>query len=381
MASALIPAAGSGARFGRGVNKVFCEVAGRPILAHTLAVFESCEAVDELIVIVGEREVEPARELVGRFGFRKVREIVAGGAHRQDSVANGLKEVTGDVVAIHDAARPLVTREIIERSIHEAARSGACIAAVPVIDTIKSVADGAVTGTIDRRDLYAVQTPQTFLTDLIREGYERALADGFHATDDAALVERLGKRVTVVPGSYDNIKITTPADLEFASVKLGGGEVRTGIGYDVHALVEGRKLVLGGVEFEFEKGLAGYSDADVVLHAIMDALLGAASLGDIGRHFPDSDPQYKGISSLKLLERMRGLLSDAGWQVLNVDAVVICERPRIAPLAAEMAQRISGCLKIDPSRVSVKGTTTEGLGFTGRGEGIACQAVATLARA
>ena len=379
-ASALIPAAGSGERFGRGVNKVFCEVAGRPVLAHTLAVFESCEAIDEIVLVTRQSDIEASRKLSGRFGFAKVRAIVAGGDERQDSVARGLEKVTREIVAIHDAARPLVTREIIERSIEEAARSGACIAAVPVIDTIKSVTDGDVTGTVDRSNLYAVQTPQTFRTELIREAYRRAYEDGVYATDDAALVERLGKRVTVVPGSYDNIKITTPADLEIASVKLGGGEVRAGIGYDVHALVEGRRLVLGGVEIEFEKGLGGHSDADVVLHAIMDALLGAASLGDIGRHFPDSDPQYKGISSLRLLERVNGLLSDAAWQVMNVDAVVVCERPKIAPLASEMSRRIADCLGIDPSRVSVKGTTTEGLGFTGRGEGIACQAVATLGR-
>ena len=379
-ASALIPAAGSGERLGRGANKVFCEVAGRPILAHTLAVFESCGAIEETILVTRQSDIEASRELSGRFGFAKVRAIVAGGEHRQDSVANGLEKVTCDICAIHDAARPLVTREIIERSIEEAARSGACIAAVPVIDTIKSVVDGDVTGTVDRSNLYAVQTPQTFRTELIREAYRRAYEDSVYATDDAALVERLGKSVTVVPGSYDNIKITTPADLGVASVKLGGGEVRTGIGYDVHALVEGRKLVLGGIEIDFPKGLAGHSDADVVLHAIMDALLGAVSLGDIGRHFPDSDPQYKGISSLKLLERVRGLLSDSGWRVLNVDAVVVCERPKIAPLASEISHRIANCLGIDSSRVSVKGTTTEGLGFTGRGEGIACQAVATIGR-
>ncbi|MGC8862541.1 MAG: 2-C-methyl-D-erythritol 4-phosphate cytidylyltransferase [Armatimonadota bacterium] len=379
-ASALIPAAGSGERFGRAGNKIFCEVAGKPVLAHTLAVFESCAAIEEIVLIVRQADLETARDLTKRFGLAKIRSIVCGGKHRHDSVANGLAHVTLDIVAIHDAARPLVTDEIIRRSIEEAARTGACVAAVPVIDTIKSVADGRVEATVDRSSLYAVQTPQTFRTTLIVDAYARAYEDGFFATDDAALVERLGQEVTVVPGSYDNIKITTPADLEVVSTKLGGGEVRTGIGYDVHALVEGRKLILGGVQIDLEKGLAGHSDADVVVHAVMDALLGAASLGDIGRHFPDSDPQYRDISSLELLRRVGAMLSEAGWLVLNVDAVVVCERPKIAPFASAMSGRIAEALRIDANRISVKGTTTEGLGFAGRGEGIACQAVAAIRR-
>lgn len=379
-ASALIPAAGRGERFGRGANKVFCEIVGRPILAHTLAVFESCSSVDEVIVVTGADEIEAAGDMVGRLGFAKVRAIVAGGAQRQDSVARGLDQVTRDIVAIHDAARPMVTCEIIDRCIEEARRTGACIAAVPVIDTIKSASDATVTATVDRSNLYTVQTPQTFRTDLIRAAFERASADGVCATDDSALVERMGHKVSIVEGSYDNIKITTPSDEALASMKLGGGDVRTGVGYDVHALVEGRKLVLGGVEIEFEKGLQGHSDADVMLHAIADALLGAASLGDIGRHFPDSDPQYKGISSLKLLARVGEILACEGWRIVNIDATLVCQRPKIAPHVPPMIERISESLRIEPGRVSVKATTTEGLGYAGRGEGIGCYAVASVAR-
>lgn len=351
-ASALIPAAGRGERFGRDRNKVLCELAGRPILAHTLSAFESCGAIEEIVIVTGEGDIEAVGEIVDRFGFAKVLAIVPGGENRQDSVRNGLARVTGDIVAIHDAARPLVTREIIEASIAEADRSGACIAAVPVIDTIKSASpDGVIESTIDRANLYTVQTPQTFRTDLIRRAFERAYADGVYATDDAALVERMGETVTIVPGSYDNIKLTTPADIAVAECRFTDGpwhvapdagsagmlpakglrEMRVGIGFDVHALVEGRRLVLGGVEIEFEKGLAGHSDADVLLHAIADALLGAAALGDIGRHFPDTDPRYKGISSLKLLGHVNDLLVAQGWRVVNVDSIVICERPKIAP--------------------------------------------------
>lgn len=362
---------------------MFAEIAGKPILVHTLSVFESCDAVGEIIIVTGEDDIEAAGDLVGRFGFTKVRHIVPGGAQRQDSVSRGLQRVTHDVVAIHDAARPMVTCDIIERSIREAETVGACITAVPVIDTIKSAKSEAsrapiVTGTVDRSNLYAVQTPQTFRTDLIRRAYESAFAEGFYATDDAALVERLGEKVSIVQGSYDNIKITTPSDVDLASMKLGGSHSRTGIGFDVHALVEGRKLILGGVEIPFEKGLAGHSDADVLVHAIMDALLGAAALGDIGRHFPDTDPTYKGISSMKLLSHVGKLLSSEGWRVSNVDAVLICERPKIASRVPDMVRGIADCLGVEPGRISVKGTTTEHLGFTGRGEGIACQAVASL---
>lgn len=379
--SVLIPAAGRGERFGRPQNKVFTPVAGKPILAHTIAAFEGCDAVGEIILIVGEREIEAAGEIVGRFGFVKVRHIVAGGAQRQDSVRNGLEKAAYDVIAIHDAARPMVTCDIIERSIEAALESGACIAAVPVIDTIKSAADGVVSGTVDRSNLWSVQTPQTFRAEVIREAYEKAYADGYYATDDAALVERMGHPVAIVQGSYDNIKITTPSDLELASMKLGGGEIRTGIGLDVHQLVEGRKLILGGIEIEYEKGLLGHSDADVMLHAIADACLGAAAMGDIGRHFPDTDPQYRGISSMTLLQHVGELIGCEGWRVGNVDVVLACQRPKIAPFIPEMTANVANCLNIFENQVSIKGTTTEGLGYIGRGEGISCYAVVTLTRA
>lgn len=356
---------------------------GTPILAHTLSVFEACEAVGEVIIVTGEQDIEAAGELVGRFGFAKVKHIIAGGAQRQDSVRNGLARCSHQIVVIHDAARPMVTCQMIERSIQKAEEMGACIAAVPVIDTIKSAEYNTVRSTVDRSSLYSVQTPQTFRAELIRRAYDQALADGFYATDDAALVEHLGEEVAIVPGSYENIKITTPADLEIAECRLGGGqsEIRTGFGFDVHQLVEGRELWLGGVKIEHEKGLLGHSDADVAVHAIADACLGAAALGDIGKHFPDSDPAYKGISSLKLLQHVGELIRAEGCSVVNVDATIACERPKIAPHSTDMRVRIAEALPTTPDRVSIKGTTTEGLGYTGRGEGIACWAVATLRRA
>jgi len=385
-ASALIAAAGSGERLGKGVNKAFVEVAGKPILAHTLSVFESCDAIAEIIIVTGERDIEAAGELVGRFGFSKVAHVVAGGAQRQDSVRNGLEKAGCEIIAIHDAARPMVTSEIIERSIAKAEEMGACIAAVRVIDTIKSASDEGIVGsTVDRRSLFSIQTPQTFAAELIRRAYEQAYADGFYATDDAALVEHIGHPVAIVEGSYGNIKITTPSDLEVAEYRLAHSAIsiphsafRIGLGLDVHAFAPDRRLILGGVEIEYEKGLAGHSDADVVLHAIADALLGAAALGDIGGHFPDTDPKYKGISSLKLLARVGELLASEGFSIANIDTVIICERPKIAPHAPEMRRRIADCLGIDLNQISIKATTTERLGFTGRGEGIACEAVATV---
>ncbi len=330
---------------------------------------------------MGRHELQEAGDLVARFGFAKIRHIVAGGDQRQDSVSNGLEKVTGEIVVIHDAARPMVTCEIIERSIEEAFTTGACIAAVPVIDTIKSASEGnLVRSTVDRSNLFSVQTPQTFRTELIRAAYAKACADGVYATDDAALVERLQEKVTIVPGSYDNIKVTTPSDVALATMKLGGCETRTGFGFDVHTLVEGRKLILGGVEIEFEKGLLGHSDADVMLHAIADACLGAAALGDIGRHFPDTDPQYKGVSSARLLHHVAHLVGENGWRVVNVDATLVCQRPKIAPFVPRMTHIIAECLGIEPDRVSIKGTTTEGLGYAGRGEGIGCYAVANVVR-
>ncbi len=381
--SALIAAAGSGERLGKGVNKAFVEVAGKPILAHTLSTFEACDSVGEIIIITGMCEIEAAVDLVGRFNFRKVTHIVAGGAQRQDSVRNGLAKASFDIIAIHDAARPMVTCDIIERSIAMAMQMGACVAAVPVIDTIKSSSgDGIVGKTIDRSSLYSIQTPQTFRAELIRRAYDQAQLDGFYATDDASLVEHIKEKVAIVQGSYDNIKITTPSDLAIAECNLQNSrsEIRTGLGFDVHAFAKDRKLVMGGVEIEHEMGLAGHSDADVVLHAIADALLGAAALGDIGQHFPDTDPKYKGASSLELLEFVCDLIAAEGYCIANIDAVIICERPKIAPHALEMRRRTAACMGLDISRVSIKATTTERLGFTGRGEGIACEAIATLSK-
>jgi 2-C-methyl-D-erythritol 4-phosphate cytidylyltransferase/2-C-methyl-D-erythritol 2,4-cyclodiphosphate synthase len=383
--TAVVAAAGSGRRMGREVNKVFLPLAGRPILGRSAAAVASCQEVDRLVVVVAPGEEERAAEILTSLALAKPWRVVTGGAERQHSVANALAAVPADadIILIHDGARPLVDAATVGAAIAAAREHGAAGVAVPVKDTIKTVDEaGCIAATPDRRTLWAIQTPQVFAASLLREAYAAAAADGVLATDDAALVERLGHKVRIVPGSYRNLKITTPEDMVMAHALLESEAEkkmrRIGIGYDVHRLVAGRPLIVGGVDIPWEKGLEGHSDADVLLHAIKDALLGAAALGDIGRHFPDTDPAYKGASSLKLLAAVGEKLAAAGWRAANIDAVVIAEKPKLAPHIPAMNANIAAALGIAAGQVNVKATTTEGLGFTGRREGIAAQAVAAI---
>ena len=390
--SAIIPASGLGKRLSSDSDKAFTAIAGQPLSARTLAIFQECAEIDEVILVTRAAQVSRAKELACERGFTKVKAVTAGGEVRQDSVRNGLAEMSSDseIVVIHDGARPLVTHEIITSSIEAARADGAAIAAVPVIDTIKTSHDGRfVASTLDREKLYAVQTPQTFARDVITSAYERAYADGYYGTDDASLVERLGLPVRIVQGSYENIKITTPTDITIAEAIMESRQqpaasdqqrtaVRIGHGYDVHRFAPGRKLFLGGVEFPGEEGLLGHSDADVMLHAVADAVLGAAGAGDIGRLFPDTDPAYKDARSTVLLAEVAKIIAKLGWHVGNVDVTLIAERPRIAEYAAAMQANIAKALGIGVERVSVKASTAEGLGPIGEGLGIECHAVALL---
>jgi 2-C-methyl-D-erythritol 4-phosphate cytidylyltransferase/2-C-methyl-D-erythritol 2,4-cyclodiphosphate synthase len=376
---AIILAAGSGKRMGADRPKQFLELAGKPLLFHTITAFEQCDRVDGIVIVASPDAVEHV-EILAK-GHEKVASVVPGGAERQDSVREGLKAVPdeADIVAVHDGARPLVQVREIEAAIAAAVETGAAVVGQPVSDTIKRAHEGSVVETLDRSQLWAVQTPQVFQSDVIREAHKAAEADGFVGTDDTMLVERMGKPVAVVDGSRENIKITHPGDLERAEAILagrsGGYVQRIGMGYDVHQLVKGRKLILGGVDVPFELGLDGHSDADVLTHAVIDALLGAAGLGDIGRLFPDTDSAYKDISSLVLLERTARALSDANVSVGNVDATVMAQRPKLAPHIAEMEANIATALGTSVDRISVKATTTEKLGFVGKEEGMAAQAV------
>jgi len=378
----MIVAAGSGRRFGGELPKQYQDLSGRPMLAWTLEAFQRCKVIDHIVLVVAPAERDRATALVERFGIDKVRRIEDGGQRRSNSVRRGLSVLPEDctTVAIHDGARPLVAPESIERVVAAAERSGAAILAVPARDTVKRAQGQSVAATEDRSQLHLAQTPQVFRLRLIQRAYDAA-PDQESITDDAQLVEQLGEPVTLVPGDPTNLKVTEPGDMDHAAALLdagSGSEPRVGTGIDAHRLVEGRPLILGGVTIPHPRGLLGHSDADVLAHAICDALLGAAGLGDLGRHFPPSDPELRGISSLVLLTRVAALVREAGHQIGNIDATIVCQQPHLAPHVQTMRENLGGALGIAAARVSVKATTTEGLGFTGEEEGIAAQAVTLL---
>jgi 2-C-methyl-D-erythritol 4-phosphate cytidylyltransferase/2-C-methyl-D-erythritol 2,4-cyclodiphosphate synthase len=375
---AVIVAAGRGERMD-GVDKIFVPLAGKPLLAWTVEAFENCVAIDCIVIVLGEHNIEQGKRLAAEYNWKKVADICVGGKERQQSVAKGLKLLKDcRWVVIHDGARPLITPELIEKGLKAAEETGAAAAAVPVTDTIKlSSDDGFIIDTPPRERLWAVQTPQVFRFDIIEEAHRNTDKT---ATDDAALVEKLGCRIKLYPGSYNNIKITTPIDLSLAEILVKGGnnKMRVGIGYDVHRLAPDLKLVLGGVEIPSRQGLIGWSDADVLTHAVMDALLGAAAMGDIGKHFPPGDPKFKGISSLILLDRVVNMLKEKGWKVGNVDVVIVAEQPKLMEHTDNIRKKLADAMKVSIDAVSVKASTSEQLGFAGREEGMVAWAVATI---
>lgn len=368
---AIIAAAGRGKRLGSSLPKQFLKVRGRTILEMSVEVFEQNKYVDEIFVAANADYCELTEKLCR--GFSKLKKIVAGGAERQDSVRAALDCLRGEngIVLVHDAARPFVSEAVINAVIEGTADFGAAIPTVPAKDTIRQV-DGTGSRTLQRETLACVQTPQGFRISLIKHAFEKAQAEGFLGTDDASLVERMGINISMVQGEDANRKITTREDLET--------EMRIGTGYDVHRLVEGRPLVLCGEQIPYEKGLLGHSDADVALHALMDAMLGAAGLGDIGKHFPDTDERYRGISSMKLLQKTAELLREAGYFLGNADITIIAQRPKIAGYIPKMRANIAEIMNCDENKINIKGTTTEKLGFVGREEGIASEAVCILYR-
>lgn len=379
--AALVVAAGAGERFGSTIPKVFIPLAGKPLLMWAVEAFAAHPRVDDLALVVAPEYLPRAHDICRHIPHLL---IVAGGSERRKSVFNGLRALEPlhpEVVAIHDGARPLVTGEIISDSLAVCAQHGAALTAVPATDTLKRVADGRLVDTIDREGVYLAQTPQSFYFDLIVKAHERAEADGCLVTDDAMLLERLGHPVHVSRGSVSNLKITTPDDLQRAEAWLMQPRTtRVGHGFDLHRLVEGRRLVLGGVEIEYELGLLGHSDADAALHAVADALLGACALGDIGQHFPDTDVSYRGADSRELLRRVVALVHEAGWQPVNVDVTILAQAPKMAPHIPAMRQATADTVGLDVSAVSYKATTMERLGPIGEGLAIAAQAVAMVRR-
>lgn len=379
-AAALIVAGGSGRRFGAATPKQYLTLAGQSVLQRTIDVFLGNSQIALVQVVINpdaaqlyEQATTPHPRLLPPAG---------GGAERQDSVRAGLEALVPhkpDFVLIHDAARPFLDPALIDRTL-EAARDGGAIAAVRMTDTVKRAAGAMVADTLDRSILWRAQTPQTFRFQDILSAHRAAI--GLALPDDAAVAERAGIPVHLIESTDGNMKITTADDLVRAEQRLTALEValypRVGNGFDVHRFGPGDHVTLCGLKIPHSAGLLGHSDADVGLHALTDAILGAICAGDIGQHFPPSDPKWRGADSGMFLEHARDLMTERGGRLLHVDVTVICERPKVGPHRAAMVARIAEFLKLSPDRVSVKATTTEQLGFTGRGEGIAAQATATI---
>ncbi len=375
---ALVVAAGRGTRLGADLPKQYLPVAGRPLLRHALATLTAHPAVARVRVVYNP---DDAAHYAHASAGLDLLPPVAGGAARQDSVRLGLEslaELEPDRVLIHDGARPFLDRGTIDRVLAALADAPAAVPALKLADTLKRADGDRVLETVDRAQLWRAQTPQGFRYRDILAAHRAA--QGLDLPDDAAVAERAGLGVRLVAGSEDNVKVTTAEDLARAERWAASrrGDVRTGQGFDVHAFGPGDHLWLCGVRIPHGRGLVGHSDADCGLHALTDAVLGALGAGDIGVHFPPSDPQWRGAPSHRFLRHAAELVARSGGDVAHVDVTLICESPKIGPHRGAMVARVAEILGIDAGRVSVKATTTEGLGFAGRGEGIAAQAVATI---
>jgi 2-C-methyl-D-erythritol 4-phosphate cytidylyltransferase/2-C-methyl-D-erythritol 2,4-cyclodiphosphate synthase len=377
--AAIIVAGGRGARVGGPVPKQLIEIGGQTVLQRSVAACDRHPLVEELVVVLSPELVASGASLVG--ATRLPCRVVAGGARRQDSVRAGFGAVSpeADLILVHDAARPFVTADVIDRVIAAAGTTGACVPAIAVADTVKRAAvDGTervVLTTIPREELWLVQTPQGFRRDVLAQ----AVADGesaTEATDEARLVELAGGRVAIVDGDRRNVKMTTGDDVTEA--KRVYATNRVGTGYDLHQLVAGRPMVLAGVDLQSPKGPLGHSDGDVVCHALTDAVLGAAGAGDIGQLFPNTDPQWKNAAGLDLLSRALVVVRERGWAVVNADVTVILEQPKVSPHVPEIRRRLAEVLGVSVDAVSVKGKTNEGVDAVGRGEAIASHAVVLL---
>jgi 2-C-methyl-D-erythritol 4-phosphate cytidylyltransferase / 2-C-methyl-D-erythritol 2,4-cyclodiphosphate synthase len=377
--TALIVAAGAGDRFGGPIPKQYIELGGIPILRRSVLAFLEHPHIDGVQVVINPNHRDRYDKAVGDLNLP---EPVHGGATRQDSVRLGLEALANNTkpefVMIHDAARPLIDAATITSVRRALDKEPGAIAAKPLVDTLKRGNKDIIETTIDRANLWQAHTPQAFRFDPILSAHRAA--QGAMLTDDAAVAEKAGMKVSLISSNPDNMKITNPDDLDRAARLLGHnyGDVRTGMGFDVHRLIPGDKIFLCGVAIPHNRKLEGHSDADVGLHALVDAILGALSAGDIGAHFPPSDPQWKGKDSAHFVKHTVNMVHERGGIIANVDVTMMCEAPRIRPHHEAMVKRLAELLDISSDRVSIKATTTERLGFTGREEGIAAQAIATL---
>ena len=385
-AGVVLLAAGGSARMGG--DKMLLELRGRPVLQYSLETFQRSNRVSAIVIVASDANRNAINDLVANADYDKVSAVVAGGARRQDSTANGVDQLMSQhgsgikFILVHDGARPFVDEAMIERGLMAAAQHGAAVPALPVSDTIKSVkGDGTVEQTLDRSRLRAIQTPQVFQVDV----FAPALRPTLEVTDDASFVELVGGSVGLFDGNSGNIKLTTPDDIERAEAILArrkpgesGAMNRWGTGFDGHALVSGGPLRLGGVNIEHHRHLEGHSDGDVLLHAIASAVLGAAGLGDLGSNFPSDDPAFAGIDSRELLERVVSMAANAGWEVSYLDATIIAQQPKLSPYVNRINNSIAEMLSIPVDSINIKVTSTDHVGAIGTGEGMAAQAVATL---
>lgn len=376
--TALIVAAGKGRRTGQEIPKQYIEIAGKSILRRSIDAFLGHPDVDNVCVVISDADRALYETAVEGLSLLPP---VTGGSERQESVRNGLESLTGappEFILIHDAARPFVSHDLISRCLDRLQGADAVLPSLPVIDSLKTFADERITGALNRDEIVAAQTPQGFTYPAILAAHRTFAGEAL--TDDTAVATRAGIEVAMVEGEPGNFKITTAEDIEKARriIQRDMTDIRTGFGFDVHAFTAGDGVWLGGVHITHDKKLKGHSDADVALHALTDALLGSIGEGDIGTHFPPSDARWKGAPSDRFLAHASALVAARGGMINHVDLTVICEAPRIGPHRPAMRRRIAEILNISEERVSVKGTTTEKLGFTGRGEGIAAEAVATV---
>ncbi|WP_350334004.1 bifunctional 2-C-methyl-D-erythritol 4-phosphate cytidylyltransferase/2-C-methyl-D-erythritol 2,4-cyclodiphosphate synthase [Coralliovum pocilloporae] len=388
--SAIIVASGRGTRFAPGQTnarpKQYHVINGSPVLSWTIRRFMEHSGIDEIQVVINSDDTELYEEAISSLPGTKLKPPVFGGATRQDSVRSGLEALTDagsdDLVLIHDAARPLVSSDIIDAVLKGLSDHDAVTAAVPVADTMRhGTDDGVLTDAVDRNGLWVVQTPQAFRHSSILEAHRKAAGEGRHDfTDDTLVYQWFGKSVAVVNGARTNLKITREEDMAMVAYHLSGTpmETRVGTGYDVHAFDDGDAVILGGISIPHDRKLKGHSDADVGLHALTDAILGALGDGDIGTHFPPSDPQWKGAASDQFLIDAVRRVSALGGRIIHLDLTLICEAPKIGPHRDAMREQIAGICSLPVHRISVKATTSERLGFTGRREGIAAIGTATL---
>ncbi|MEX1376402.1 MAG: 2-C-methyl-D-erythritol 4-phosphate cytidylyltransferase [Eubacteriales bacterium] len=378
--SAICLAGGSGKRMGSSTPKVLMQINNTPAILYSLKAFQSSEKVDEIVLVCPKGQAGEYENIASQYKIEKLTKITEGGEERTHSVYNGLCVLEGcDYVMIHDGARPMLTQQSIDILLDQCIAKGSAIAAKPVVNTLKQTAETKILKTVDRSDIWEVYTPQCFEYSLIKKAYDYVIENDISITDDASAMEAICEDVFVCEIVQRDFKLTNPSDVELVEkLLMKKCNIKMGLGFDVHRFAKNRKLILGGVEIPYHLGLLGHSDADVLTHAVMDGILGAAGLPDIGQLFPDSADEFKGIYSINLLEKVIEKTESLGYRINNIDAVIACETPKIAPYREKMIECLSGALHCGKDRVNIKGTTTEKMGFEGRGEGISARCIVSL---